>query len=69
MTLEQAKKTWGLSEKDMERLNLSTLKETKLELEHQILTDRSCGQCLSKGWKQDIEALDVLLEYVKKQEA
>ena len=68
MTLEQAKKTLGLSEKDMERLDLSTLKETKLELEHQILTDRSCGQCLSKGWKQDIEALDVLITEIEKQE-
>lgn len=66
MTLEQAKKMWGLTEKDMKCLDPARLRDTKLELEHQILTDRSWGQCLSKGWKQDIEALDILITEVEK---
>lgn len=62
MTLQQAMQRWNISNVDLSRVTKETIHDLKEELLHKIANDKSMGQILSKGWKQDIEALDVLLE-------
>ena len=59
---------WGLTDSDLTIISKDTLIKEKADLQHKIATDRSCGQCLTKEWKQDIEALDVLLKEIEEQE-